>query len=625
MTCAHAREDDVSHTTSSRPRVPGQPTHPPRPQSVTRSSARAFGIASVTTEDERVTTRHAADPASRALSASGRTPGNTPGNAPEEIGTTVYDVGRDLRRDVADARLPLDLDGAADAEEARKRLLNQLDEHLLPRLKELSSPAVVVIAGSTGAGKSTLYNSLLGEEVSTAGVLRPTTREPVFAYNPLDVDVLVHSPTTAMSRVVEHDGVPRGTALLDAPDLDSLLAENRSTAAQLLEAADLWLFVTTAARYGDALPWVALGQAMERGASVAMVLNRVPQHNLTTIRGDLLARLREHGMEGVPLFVIPDVGPHEGMLDPATVAPIARWLTMLAGPDRSRAVIVRTLKGSLAALPAWVTGIAGAVQEQVEAAEVLRETIDRALPGAEASARASVASGVVAEGSVASRWAQLAGAEKIDRVKVRHGLARSTKRRGRSREVALEPLLDEVRAAATRTLVAAGATADDALRVALSGPTAPPGGPAFAPEHGDPVREAAREQAAATQVHEWVAVADRAVEALRGIDEPGIAPQETAETRRAEAAVKAFGPTGLAALLLTAAAGSDDAARLVRSLLGDAGDASVATLASDLADRAATMVARESLDLHERLDVPALAPDAAVGLRLRLAELRRLS
>lgn len=572
-----------------------------------------------------MTTRHASDRAPRAFSASGRAPGSTPGNAPEEIGTTVYDVGRDLRRDVADVRLPLDLAGASDVEEARKRLLNQLDEHLLPRLKELSSPAVVVIAGSTGAGKSTLYNSLLGEEVSTAGVLRPTTREPVFAYNPLDVDVLVHSPTTAMSRVVEHDGVPRGTALLDAPDLDSLLAENRSTAAQLLEAADLWLFVTTAARYGDALPWVALGQAMERGASVAMVLNRVPQHNLTTIRGDLLARLREHGMAGVPLFVIPDVGPHEGMLDRATVAPIARWLTMLAGPDRSRAVIVRTLKGSLAALPAWVTGIADAVQEQVEAAEVLRETIDRALPDAEATARASVASGVVAEGSVASRWAQLAGAEKIDRVKIRHGLARSTKRRGRSREVALEPLLDEVRAAATRTLVAAGATADDALRAALSGPTAPPGGPAFAPEHGDPDREAAREEAAAEQVHEWVAVADRAVEALRGVDEPGIAPQETAETRRAEAAVKAFGPTGVAALLLTAAAGSDDAARLVQNLLGDAGDASVTTLRSDLADRAAAMVDREAVDLHERLDVPALAPDAAVGLRLRLAELRRLS
>ncbi|MEK8225146.1 hypothetical protein NKG05_01935 [Oerskovia sp. M15] len=101
--------------------------------------------------------------------------------------------------------------------------------------------------------------------------------------------------------------------------------------------------MTTAARYGDALPWVALGQAMERGASVAMVLNRVPQHNLTTIRGDLLARLREHGMEG-PALRDPRRRAARGHARPCDGRPIARWLTMLAGPDRSRAVIVRTLR-----------------------------------------------------------------------------------------------------------------------------------------------------------------------------------------------------------------------------------------------------------------------------------------
>ncbi|MNW64877.1 hypothetical protein D3C74_432050 [compost metagenome] len=63
----------------------------------------------------------------------------------------------------------------------------------------------------------------------------------------------------------------------------------------------------------------------------------------------------------------------------------------------------------------------------------------------------------------------------------------------------------------------------------------------------------------------------------------------------------------------------------MQALLGEPGVASAQTLASDLADRATAMVAREPVDLLERLDIPALAPDAAVGLRLRLAELRRLS
>ena len=39
--------------------------------------------------------------------------------------------------------------------------------------------------------------------------------------------------------------------MLDAPDIDSVV-QNRQLASQLLAAADLWLFVTSAARYADA-------------------------------------------------------------------------------------------------------------------------------------------------------------------------------------------------------------------------------------------------------------------------------------------------------------------------------------------------------------------------------------
>ena len=556
-------------------------------------------------------TRDVATGAARATGQDG-VPGAGRAEQGEELGVTVFDVARDLRRDVAAVELPLAVDGAQDAAASRDRLLTQLDEHLLPRLKELSSPAVVVVAGSTGAGKSTLYNSLLGEEVSQAGVLRPTTREPVLAFNPLDADVIVEGPATRVSRVIEHDGVPRGTALLDAPDLDSLLAENRDTAGLLLEAADLWLFVTTASRYGDALPWKALGRAMERGASVAMVLNRVPRETLTTIRGDLLQRLREHGMDGVPLFVVPDVGPHEGLLDRPVVAPVARWLTMLAGPDRSRAVVVRTLKGSLGALPAWITGVSDAVEQQVEAAQAIRDAVADALPPVRTVAREAVVRGDVARGSLEARWAQIAGADKVDRVTVRGGLVRSTRRRGRARDAALVPLGDEVRAVAGRTLVADGALAHDALRAALDGGTVLPGGADVLPdpEHAS----TARETAAAREVDGWAARADQVVAELAGPD----------GTDAARAATKAFGERGLAALLLAAAVGNDDAARVVRTVLPDAADDALAALAADLADRAGTMVDREAEPVLAALDVPALAPDAAVGLRLRLAELRRL-
>ncbi|QAY70451.1 GTPase [Xylanimonas protaetiae] len=528
----------------------------------------------------------------------------------DELGMTVYDVARDLRRDVEDVRLPLPIDGAREAGASRGRLVAQLDEHLLPRLRELSSPAIVVVAGSTGAGKSTLYNSLLGEEVSKAGVLRPTTREPVLAFNPLDKEVVHEGPATEASRVVYHDGVPRGTALLDAPDLDSFLADNRTTAQQMLEAADLWLFVTTASRYGDALPWQALSRATERGASVAMVLNRVPTETLKTVRADLMLRLREHGMTDVPLFVVPDVGPHEGLLDPSVVQPVRRWLTLLAGPERSRAVIVRTLKGALGALPQWVTSLADAVDAQGEAAHTIRTVVEKERPAAEKLARDGVAAGVVAGASVEARWRELSGSAKVDRVKVKNDTVRSTRRAGRRREEALTGLRADVEAAAARTLTAAGGRVEERLRAVLTAPGAPAGGSAVLPDAA--ARTAAREKAVTATVEAWSARAADVVALLGDGD-------------RVTAAVKAFGPHGLGTLLLAAAAGSDDAARLLGRTLGDAHADAVTALRDDLADRAAAVVGAELDAVLTALDTPNLADDAASGLRVRLSELKRLT
>ena len=49
--------------------------------------------------------------------------------------------------------------------------------------------------------------------------------------------------------------------MLDTPDIDSVELANHELAGQLLGAADLWLFVTTAARYADAVRWDYLATA----------------------------------------------------------------------------------------------------------------------------------------------------------------------------------------------------------------------------------------------------------------------------------------------------------------------------------------------------------------------------
>src|SRR5699024_963747 len=87
----------------------------------------------------------------------------------------IRDVVTDLLDDVTSARFPLDLPGAEALRELRDRVETQIGAHLLPRLKRDAGPAVVVLGGSTGAGKSTLVNSVVGREISDAGVIRPTT------------------------------------------------------------------------------------------------------------------------------------------------------------------------------------------------------------------------------------------------------------------------------------------------------------------------------------------------------------------------------------------------------------------------------------------------------------------
>ncbi len=95
-------------------------------------------------------------------------------------------VGR-LRDELAAVRLELEVQGAADARRARDDLVAQADDYLLPRLRQMDAPVLMVVGGSTGAGKSTLVNSLVGSVVSPAGVLRPTTRAPVLACHPDDL------------------------------------------------------------------------------------------------------------------------------------------------------------------------------------------------------------------------------------------------------------------------------------------------------------------------------------------------------------------------------------------------------------------------------------------------------
>ncbi|HEX5533809.1 MAG TPA: dynamin family protein [Actinomycetales bacterium] len=334
-----------------------------------------------------------------------------------------------LRAEVERTRLPLQLPDVDDARTDLARLLDQMDDYLLPRLRQLDAPLLAVVGGSTGAGKSTLVNTLLGREVSKAGVLRPTTRAPVMVHHPDDTQwftsgrVLPHlarltgeegehfdGKKLTSLRLVSSDALPPGLSLVDAPDIDSVVEANRELANQLLAAADLWLFVTTAARYADAVPWELLKTAAERGTSVAVVLDRVPPDAMAEVRSDLAVMLRQNDLATAPLFTIPESVTGNGLLPDEDIAPLRRWLVNLASDARARSMVVRrTLTGALESLATRVPRLAEAADKQDAAARALVDDVEAAYAEADRQLEKGLTDGSLLRGEVLARWQEFVG------------------------------------------------------------------------------------------------------------------------------------------------------------------------------------------------------------------------
>ncbi|MFV0135936.1 dynamin family protein [Streptomyces sp. HMX87] len=350
-----------------------------------------------------------------------------------DVRPQLLDALSALRDRVAAARFPLPLAGAPRARANRDELLAQLDDYLVPRLREPEAPLLAVIGGSTGAGKSTLVNSLVGRRVSEAGVLRPTTRTPVLVCHPEDHhwfsgmrvlpdltrvwvphqdpadDLLIPGENPArVLRIETADTLPPGLALLDAPDIDSLVAENRVLAAELICAADIWVMVTTAARYADAVPWHLLRTAKEYDATLITVLDRVPHQVVSEVSRQYGALLTKAGLGDVPRFTVPELPESAwggGLLPATAVAPLRTWLVHRAQDPAAREhAMARTAHGVLNSLKARLPELASAAAAQYAAALRLTAAVDGAYDSEHARVRGRLQAGAVLAGDALKRW-----------------------------------------------------------------------------------------------------------------------------------------------------------------------------------------------------------------------------
>ncbi len=313
---------------------------------------------------------------------------------------------------------------AEEAERQRGSLVQQLDDYVLPRLVQVDAPLLAVVGGSTGAGKSTLVNALVGSPVSTSGVIRPTTRSPVLVHHPADaewfgVDRLLPqlertdrpSADQGQLQLVPTDAVPAGLAILDAPDIDSVERRNRELAAQLLAAADLWLFVTSAARYADQVPWDFLATAVDRSTAVAVVLDRVAPEAAREVSSHLDRMLQTRGLQDARLFqVVESPLDDEGLLPPGAVHEVRAWLDDLARDADARAAVVRkTLDGAIASIPGRSRVVAAALRHQAEVIAELARAVDSAYDETLATIDAATQDGTLLRGEVLARWQEFVG------------------------------------------------------------------------------------------------------------------------------------------------------------------------------------------------------------------------
>jgi energy-coupling factor transporter ATP-binding protein EcfA2 len=365
-----------------------------------------------------------------------------------------------LRKRVAAIPLVFEVEGSADIKAERAKLLSQIDDYLLPRVRRSAAPVLVALVGSTGAGKSTLVNSIVGSKVSATGVRRPTTNSPVLACHPDDIDWFAENnflPTLPRVRqeglarpgrdgllvLAASEGMPRGVALLDTPDIDSVVKAHHEFAYQFLDASDLWLFMTSSSRYADGPVWEILQHARDRRAALGVVLSRVPQAHRQELTDHFEAMLDANGIRSADRFVILETPLLDGMLPPDAYQQIREWLADTAQrADRRVAVLTQTMSGVLDTFKTRVPKVAAHVEAQVVLRSQLRRHAADAFQSALADAEKGLRGSALLHGEVLARWQDCVESGDLSARKAAKGKAKRA-RRGPQRLAALSSALRE--------------------------------------------------------------------------------------------------------------------------------------------------------------------------------------
>lgn len=343
----------------------------------------------------------------------------------------------DALADIAARRMSLG-PASPEARDRARQLRDHLDAFVRPRAADIDAPLLVLLLGPTGSGKSSLLNAIAGAEVSRAGVVRPTTREAVLYATPEDSERIVSARRLARVAddrllVVEAPKAASGVAIIDAPDIDSVERGNRELADVLVEACDVCVFVTTATRYADLVPWKVLRRVRERGLPLVVVLNRIPAgaEDRDVLLADARRVLSDATGGGTVAGIAELVTVTEGDVDRRVnglarerLGPLLDLISRLAGrSDERRRVAAAALAAAVRGLSTLAHGVADDLEHEAIDAEALRRVAETSFADELAALSRALRSGALLRTEVLRRWHDFVGADQLTRY-ISSGLGR---------------------------------------------------------------------------------------------------------------------------------------------------------------------------------------------------------
>lgn len=263
------------------------------------------------------------------------------------------------------------------------------------------APPLVVIAGGTNVGKSTIFNWVVGEAVASSSPLARHTKAPTIYAHEQELAALgggVFLPRYARLRLSDKEDPARersegagaeayfllthsreevaGVVLVDSPDIDSTHARNREVAEDLLFLADAVLFVATPEKYNDALCVDYMRQAVSLDKGLVCVLNKGADRSIEDdLRDVILPGLGGKGERGLITL------PYEPKPDPASDKAFREELqaTVLRPREEASSLRAAALAGAERELARDLEQLGARLREELAELDRIRSEVELVL------------------------------------------------------------------------------------------------------------------------------------------------------------------------------------------------------------------------------------------------------